>query len=211
MNQGRKIRQMALTGFFLALQIVMTVTRIGYIPLGPINITTMHIPVIIAGIFLGSASGAAVGFVFGLTSMLMATFTPGPTSFIFSPFITVGGISGNFGSLVICFVPRILLGWISGWLFRLLRRRFGVNDLLACGISAAVSTMLHTLMVMGLIWLIFAPSYAQALGIPEEGIGAVILGVITTNGVLETIAAAVIVPVLDKALWPIVRRMRLGV
>ncbi len=41
--------------------------------------------------------------------------TPGITSFVFSPFITVGGISGNFFSLVIALVPRILLGVIL-WL-----------------------------------------------------------------------------------------------
>ena len=209
MNKGRRIRELALTGFFIALQIVMTATQIGYIPIGPINVTTMHIPVILAGIFLGSRYGAIVGFVFGLTSMLRATFMPGVTSFIFSPFITVGGISGNFASLIICFVPRILLGWISAKLFRLLRHR-GVHDLLACSIAAAVSTITHTLLVMGMIWLFFAPSYAQALNIAPEGIGAVILGVITTNGLFETIAAAIIVPALDKALWPTIRRMRLG-
>ena len=73
-SNSKKIRIMALTGFFIALQIVMTVTQIGYIPIGPINVTTMHIPVILAGIFLGPNYGAAVGFVFGLTSMLRATF-----------------------------------------------------------------------------------------------------------------------------------------
>ncbi len=209
MNNGKKIRELALTGFFIALQIVMTATQIGYIPIGPINVTTMHIPVILAGIFLGSRYGAVVGFVVGLTSMLRATFMPGITSFIFSPFITVGGISGNFASLIICFVPRILLGWMSGKLFRLLRRR-GVHDLLSCAIAAALSTITHTLLVMGMTWLFFGPSYAQALNIPVEGIGAVILGVITSNGLMETIAAAIIVPALDKALWPTVRRMRLG-
>ena len=209
MNKSKQIREMALTGFFIALQAVMTMTQIGYIPIGPINVTTMHIPVILAGIFLGVKYGAIVGFVFGLTSMLRATFMPGVTSFIFSPFITVGGISGNFWSLVICFVPRILLGVMSGYLFRLLRRS-GVHALLSCSISAALSTITHTLLVMGMIWLFFAPSYAQALNIAPEGIGAVILGVITTNGLFETIAAAIIVPALDKALWPTIRRMRLG-
>lgn len=208
-NNSRKIRIMALTGFFIALQIVMTVTQIGYIPIGPINVTTMHIPVILAGIFLGPNYGAAVGFVFGLTSMLRATFVPGVTSFIFSPFITVGGISGNFCSLIIAFGPRILLGWMSGKLFRVLRRN-NVNDLLACAISAAASTITHTLLVMGMIWLFFGASYAQALEIPATAVGSVILGVITSNGILETIAAAIIVPALDKALWPTIRRMRLG-
>ena len=208
-SRSRKIREMTLAGFFIALQIVLSVTPIGYIPIGPINVTTMHIPVILAGIFLGTQYGMLVGFVFGLTSMLRATFAPGMTSFIFSPFITVGGISGNFWSLVVCFVPRILLGWISARLFRVLRKK-GVNDLLSCTIAAAVATMCHTLMVMGMIWLFFAEPYAQALGVEVSALGGIILGVITTNGIFETILAAIVVPALDKALWPTIRRMRLG-
>ncbi len=208
MNRYSQTRQMTLAAFFIAIQVVMTVTQIGYIPLGAINLTTMHIPVILCGIFLGPAYGAMAGFVFGLTSMLRATFVPGLTSFLFSPFITVGGISGNFASLLIVFVPRILLGWLSAKMFRFLRKR-GMHDLLACAVTAACNTMIHTLLVMGMIWIFFAPQYAQALGVDITAVAGLILGVITTNGIGETIAAAIIVPALDKALWPTIRRMRL--
>ncbi len=209
MNRYNQTRQMTLAAFFIAIQVVMTVTQIGYIPLGAINLTTMHIPVILCGIFLGPAYGALAGFVFGLTSMLRATFVPGLTSFLFSPFITVGGISGNFASLIIVFGPRILLGWLSAKMFRILRKK-GMNDILNCAITAAVNTIIHTLLVMGMIWLFFAPQYAQALNVSQTAVAGLILGVITTNGIGEAIAAAIIVPALDKALFPTIRRMRLG-
>ena len=209
MNKYSQTRQMTLAAFFIAIQVVMTVTQIGYIPLGAINLTTMHIPVILCGLFLGPSYGAMAGFVFGLTSMLRATFVPGVTSFLFSPFITVGGISGNFASLLIVFGPRILLGWLSAQMFRFFRRR-GMHDLLSCAVTAAANTMIHTLLVMGMIWLFFAPQYAQALQVSQTAVAGLILGVITTNGIGETIAAAIIVPALDKALWPTIRRMRLG-
>lgn len=208
MKKSQEIRQLTLAAFFIAIQVIMTLTPVGYIPLGPINVTTMHIPVILAGIFLGTKYGALTGFVFGLTSMLRATFAPGITSFLFSPFITVGGIHGNFFSLLIVFGPRIFLGWFAGKLFRLLRKKTG--NLTACAISAGVNTMIHTLLVMGMIWLFFGEPYAQALGVPVSGVAAVVLGVITSNGLLETALAAVVVPILDKALWPTIRRMRLG-
>ncbi|MBR2812185.1 MAG: ECF transporter S component [Solobacterium sp.] len=207
-KQSLQIKQLTLTAFFIALQVVMTLMPIGYIPIGPINVTTMHIPVILAGIFLGTNYGALIGFVFGLTSMLRATFAPGITSFLFSPFITVGGISGNFASLIIVFGPRIFLGWFSGKLFRLLRKKIG--PLPACAVSAAVNTMIHTLLVMGMIYIFFAPAYGQALGLTQAGVITAIIGVITGNGILETILAAIVVPALDKALWPTIRRMRLG-
>ncbi len=209
MNNNRKeIQKLTLTAFFVAIQIILTVTPLGYIPLGAISITTMHIPVILAGIFLGAGTGALIGGVFGMSSMLRATFAPGITSFLFSPFITVGGISGNFSSLIIVFVPRILLGWLSGKMFRILRKRIG--NLPSCSVTAAACTILHTLMVMGLIWALFGPQYAEALGIAAEAVGTVIMGVITSNGILETILAAIVIPALDKALWPTIRRMRLG-
>lgn len=208
MKKYNEIRQMTLAAFFIALQVVMTLTPIGYIPIGPINVTTMHIPVILAGIFLGTKYGALCGFVFGLTSMLRATFAPGITSFLFSPFITVGGISGNFSSLIIVFGPRILLGWLSAKMFRLLRKKIG--DLTACAVTAAVNTMIHTLLVMGLIWMFFGPQYAEALGVETSAIFGIILGVITSNGIAETILAALVVPAVDKALWPTILRMRLG-
>ena len=74
----------------------------------------------------------------------------------------------------------------------------------------AVNTMIHTLLVMGMIWLFFGEPYAKALGIPADQVAAVVIGVITSNGILETVLAAVVVPALDKALWPSIRRMRLG-
>ena len=82
MNRNKKRTQkLTLAAFFVAIEILMGVTPIGFIPVGAINITTMHLPVILSGIILGPVIGALTGFVFGLTSMLKATFAPGITSF----------------------------------------------------------------------------------------------------------------------------------
>ena len=55
---------MATLAMLCGLLLVMGMTGIGFIPLPVIKATTMHIPVILAGIFLGPNYGAAVGFVF---------------------------------------------------------------------------------------------------------------------------------------------------
>ena len=88
--KNHKTQYMAFMAMFLAIEIALVLTPLGYIQLGIISATTMHIPVIIAGITLGKKAGAQLGFVFGLTSMLNATFRPLPTSFVFTPFITFG-------------------------------------------------------------------------------------------------------------------------
>lgn len=206
MNNRKKTRQLVVAAFLIAIELVLMLTPVGYIPLGPIRATTMHIPVIFAGILLGPKWGAFLGLVFGLTSLATNTFTPTVTSFVFSPFITIGGIHGNFWSLWIVLGPRILLGWCSGMLYRFLDKMMQ-NQTIPMILSAAINTMLHTILVMGSIWIFFAQPYANAKNMSLPEVWAFILGVITTNGVMETILAAIVVPVLVKALLPTVERL----
>ena len=97
MNKSKlSVRQMCVLALFLAIEIIMYLTPIGYLRINALSVTLMHVPVIILASTMGPAAGAFLGFVFGCTSVIGATMTPGITSFVFSPFITVGGISGNF-------------------------------------------------------------------------------------------------------------------
>lgn len=202
----QKIQRLTLAAFFIAIEVVMAYTPIGYIPVGALSITTMHLPVILAGVLIGPGFGGLMGFVFGLTSFLRATFEPGITSFVFTPFITVGGISGNFWSLVICFVPRILLGVLSGYIFRFFHKHMK-KDVPAAALTAAINTVLHTAGVLGGIYVFFGPEYGQALGTSLSGVAALLLGVVASNMILETALAAVVVPILYKALAPSAQRM----
>lgn len=81
--RSKKTQYMTFMAMFLAIEIILVVTPLGYIPIGPLSATTMHIPVIIAGITLGKKAGAQLGLVFGLTSLIRATIQPGITSFCF--------------------------------------------------------------------------------------------------------------------------------
>ncbi len=200
----QKIQTLTLAAFFVALQVIMGFTPIGYIPVGALSITTMHLPVLLAGILLGRRFGIGIGFVFGLISFLRATFQPGITSFVFSPFITVGGISGNAYSLIICFIPRMLMGYLAGVLFDVLKKHMH-NDVLACSISAVVNTILHTIGVLGGIYIFFAQEYAQALGTSVTAVAGLLLGVVGSNMILEAILAGIAIPALYKALLPAVK------
>ena len=96
----------------IAIEIIIAVTPLGSLPaIGLIVMTLAHIPVIIV---LGIKGGLIMGFVYGLLSFLVWTFMPpSPIAFLFTPFYSLGEISGNFFSLVICFVPRILIGLLT--------------------------------------------------------------------------------------------------
>lgn len=209
MNSSKKrIQQLTLAAFFVAIEVIMALTPIGYIPIGALSITTMHLPVILAGVLVGPKFGAEIGFVFGLTSFLRATFEPTITSFVFTPFVQIGNMNGNFYSLVIAFVPRILLGFLSGMLYRLLVRKTK-KEALSAMLSAIFNTLLHTLLVLGGIWVFFAQPYADALNITTGALATAFIATITTNGILETILAGIIIPVLTKALSSRVDRMEL--
>lgn len=197
MNRKKsETQRLTLAAFFVAIEIVLTTTQLGYLPIGPISITTMHLPVILAGIILGPGYGSVIGAVFGLTSVLNATFRPGLTSFCFSPFISIGSVSGNFASLLIAFIPRIFLGWFSGVLYRILNGKLH-NSWLSAMISAGINTLIHTLLVMGMIVLFFGKAYAAAVQIP---VGSIIAVVIASNGIWEILLAVIVSGALAKAL-----------
>lgn len=204
----KNIQQLTLAAFFVAIEVIMAVTPIGYIPLGALSITTMHLPVILAGVLLGPKFGAGIGFMFGMTSFIRATFQPTVTSFVFTPFVQIGNMQGNFWSLLIAFGPRILLGWLSGMMYRYCSKGFK-NKIVPTAIVAALNTIIHTLLVLGGIWVFFAQPYAEALNITTSALMTAFIATITTNGVLETIEAAIIIPVLVRVLSPTVERMGL--
>lgn len=204
MKSNMKTKQLVLLALFSAIEIVLMLTPMGYIPIGPIRATTLHIPVILAGIVLGRNSGAGIGFVFGLTSLIINTMQPTATSFVFSPFITIGEYSGNLASLVIVFIPRIFLGWFSGVMFHgLMCKHCKKNTGII--LTAIINTIIHTLSVMGLIYLFFGQAYAQARGIVYDELMGVILGIIATNGMMEAILAGFLVVAVVKALSPMMK------
>ncbi|MEG0177499.1 MAG: ECF transporter S component [Erysipelothrix sp.] len=203
--KSTQLKTFVYLAFFIAIEIVLMLTPLGFIPIGVIRATTLHIPVILAGILLGSKYGAAVGFVFGLMSLFINTTQPTITSFVFSPFVSIGGTSGNFASLLIVFGPRIFLGFFSGWLYQFFNR-LKWNSTLNVSLTAIINTLIHTVLVMGSIALFFGQPYAAAKGVTINGLINLILVVISTNGIAEMILAAIVVTALYKALSPMLER-----
>ncbi len=193
-----KIHDFTYLTLFIAIEIVISVVPfLGFIPLGFINATTLHIPVILAGILLSKKDGAIVGFVFGMASFLKSTFEPNLTSFLFSPFYSLGGISGNLASLLIAFVPRILVGYMSGLIFEKLKKCRENTKVLVTSFIA--SFVFNTSMVMGMAFIFFKESYAMAMGISGDLVFKAIMTVIFTNGIVEAVISMIIVLAVYKA------------
>ncbi len=263
--QSDKTRELVLTGLFVAIIIIMAFTPLGYIPLGVINATIIHIPVILGALFCGPKKGAFLGFVFGVTSFIKNTFMPSTLSaFVFSPVLAASmiGTSGVIKSAFICFVPRILVGVVPYFVYIGVRKvvnsehakvgcailnvliglflfigvraflieivsseSFGIAatiigliagvivfilftiqtnkknaSVLAFVYAAVAGAMTNTILVMGSILLLYRDAYAEAIGVSGEAVVSVIAGVISFNGVVEAIVAAIIVAALGVVL-----------
>ena len=179
MQTNRKTVRLAQLALMIALLCVLGFTPLGFIIVPPVSITIMHIPVIIGAILFGPSAGALLGCTFGIISMIKAIMVPTPPiDMLFSPFA-----SGEpFWSLVMCFVPRILLGVIAGGLYLLFKQLCRGRQTPAIGIAAAVATISHTMLVLGCLWLFF-----KALPLKQ-----VFLTIVGVNGLLELCAAIVL-------------------
>lgn len=197
MNTLRNTKSLALLGVLLAIELILTFTPLGLIPLGFMNATTLHIPVIIGAIFLGPIGGGILGASFGILSVITNTIRPNITSFVFSPFITISNTSGNFASLIIAIVPRILIGVVAYYVYKLVASK---NKTIAYSLAAVAGSMTNTILVMGGIYIFFGQAYAAAKGLAFEALFGIILGIVGMNGVPEAIVAAIIVATICKVL-----------
>ena len=192
---------MVQVALFAALIIILAFTPfLGYIPLGFTRATIIHIPVIIGSLMLGTKKGAFLGFVFGMTSFINNTMNPTATSFVFTPFFELGEVHGGIGSVIICFVPRILVGVVPWYVYRGLERISGKQmlSLAAAGIAGALT---NTLLVMNLIYVFFRTAYAAANNVAEGAVYTFILSIIGMNGVPEAVVSAVLVSIICRVLF----------
>jgi len=217
-KQEQQTKKVILIATFISIQVVMTlIPFLGFIPLPAVNITTLHIPTILAGILLGKKGGAIVGASFGVMSVINATIRPGLLSFMFSPFAPAPeGFGANPLSLVVALAPRILLGVAAALIYQFIKKKnwqLTINKskdikLGAATISAVVSTLLHTTAVLTL-WILFFQAHIQAAR-GTQGIGSVLVfvgGIITTNAVFEAILAGILMTGFVVALEPLVKKM----
>lgn len=200
----QKSRDMVQVALFAALIIVMaSIPFLGYIPLGFTRATIIHIPVILGSILLGPRKGAVLGGIFGLTSLINNTFSPTATSFVFSPFYSLGDVHGNLASLVICLVPRILTGVIPFFVYRFLSKLLGNSNTksrICLGIAGFSGAITNTLLVMNMIFLFFGDSYGAVKGVAGSAIYPFILSIIGINGIPEAIVATLLVAMIGQPL-----------
>ncbi|NLG88438.1 MAG: ECF transporter S component [Clostridiaceae bacterium] len=180
------IRRIAVTGILSALSIALNFTPIGFmlIPGLQVQITLMHVPVIIGAILEGPIVGAFIGMIFGLTSLYTATYTPLPIAFAFlNPLVSV--------------LPRILIGIVAYYSYSALNKAFKEKgQVLSIGVSSILATATNTIGVLGMIYILYAQRFIDALGLTGKVSGTYIFAMAFPNAPLEIVAAVLLsVPV----------------
>ena len=155
MKTGFKARQITLLGLLTAILLLMSVTPLGYLHIGPLAVTLNMIPVAVAASVLGPVGGLFTGTVFGLTSFAQCLGIGGS-----SPLGTaLLGIS-PVRCFFVCVGSRVVTGFVTGLLARMLRPRLRCYAAVTGFLAASVNTVLF----MGsMIWLYGGTEFLQNL------------------------------------------------
>ena len=181
------VRKMTVIGVLSAISIMMSmIPFIGYIPIGPVKATIMHIPVIIGAIVEGPAVGATIGLIFGLTSIWNAITQPVLLSPLFmNPLVSV--------------LPRILIGIIAYYVYQ------GVykvsKKVYSSGfIAGIIGSLINTAGVLGMIYVLYADKYLALMEQQGASAAKLLFGVVLTSGVPEALVAGLIVSAVSVSL-----------
>ncbi len=173
------VRKMTIIGVLSAISIMLSMTPLGFIPIGPTNATIMHIPVIIGAIIEGPVVGMAIGLIFGTTSLLRAITMPTITSFVLmNPIVSI--------------LPRVLIGLIAHYVYNLVMK-LTKNVLVSGWITGMVGSLVNTIGVLGMVYILYAERYAQALGGSASNAKTLIFTMAATNGIPEAIVGGFVV------------------
>ena len=193
MNTQTDTKKLVRIALLTAILIVMEITGIGLIktPSG-LEMTIMHVPVIIGAILMGPVEGAVLGGVFGAISFWEC--------FGKSPFGAVLlGINPVF-TFIVCIPTRILMGYLCGLIFKALNKEDG-KGVVSFGAASLSGALLNTFFFMTSLLVLFGRTEFIMGMRGTLNIFAFVVAFVGVQGVIEALLAAFLGAALSKALW----------
>ena len=187
------IRNFVVLALLIAILLLMSMTPLGYLNVGPLAITLNVIPLAVAAVALGPVGGLICGCVFGLTSFLQCLGVGGSSAmgvmlFSINPFL----------AFVQRFVPRALDGLLLGWIYRGLSKK--AKPYVACAITGFLSAFLNTLLFMTALLVLFGGTeYVQGL-VAGRNLLVFVCVFVGVNAVAEMAAATILTGAVGAAL-----------
>ncbi|OOG23555.1 ECF transporter S component [Enterococcus casseliflavus] len=190
MNTKSKTYRLVIRAILTAIIILQTmVPFLGFIPIGITSLTIIHITVIVAAIVLGTKDGMFIGLVWGIFTMIRAFTSP-----------TTPLDIAVFTNPIISVIPRVLVGLVAGLLFTIIYKK--TKKVVAASIVAAIfGTITNTVLVLTLMGTLYTSLVANTYGVDASALFVTLGGIAVTNGISEVITAAVLTPILVKALF----------
>lgn len=196
--QRKKTLQLVQMAVLTAIIILMAFTPLGYLKIGIVSITLLMIPVAIGAILLGPVAGAILGAVFGATSFAQC--------FGLEPFGTALMTINPFFTFILCFIPRILMGFLVGLIFKGMMK-FPENKFLPYMVASASGAILNTVLFVGALVLMFGNN-ATVQEMFGGSAWVIITALITSNAVFEIAASLLIGTAVTKALMAAMGKFR---
>ena len=192
------MNKLSTRNFVLIAMLIAVLVILGFVnipqPAG-LSITFNMIPVAIAAMAMGPLGGAIVGGAFGLISFLQC--------------FGICGFSGMGAALVginpvLAFIqrffPRLLDGWLLGWIFQLFRDKLKAGMPVSCAVTGFMAAFLNTLLFMtSLVWL-FGNTEYMSNSMAGRGMLTYIVAAVGINGVVEMIVSTILSAAVGLAL-----------
>lgn len=192
-----KLVYMVELAVLLAIEIVMAFTPIGYIKTAGLEITLMPIPVVVGAIVLGPAAGAFLGLVFGITSFIQC--------FGMSAFGAALLQISLWRTLVTTVPTRFLMGWLTGLIFKLFKKK----NFWSFSLTSLCGALLNTIFFMGtLMPLFWHTTYIQGFAkmYHATNVWAFMAAFIGINGLVECLTNFFISGAISGAVYKAVNK-----
>ncbi len=189
-------RRLTILGLMVGILILLPYTPLGYLNIGPLAITFNMIPVAICAITLGPAGGVIAGSVFGITSFCqcfgglgIGVSAMGAILFGINPFL----------AFIQRFVPRALVGFLLGYIFRWAKKIKGIS--FATSVTGFLAAFLNTVFFMSSLILLYGNTeYMRGL-IGGQNIILFACAFVGVNAVVEMIVSTIVTGAVGTALF----------
>lgn len=184
-----KTKDIAVMGLLFALMIVLCLTPIGAITVGPITISLLAVPVTVGTLLLGLKKGLVLGFFFGLVTFVKTFLYPSPmlAPLLLSPQHWYSPIF----FIIVLFVPRLLVPTVTHFLSKLPIKQLALKY----SIAAMGGSLTNTVFFLGLLYILFCRDLCVNYNIDPAGVAAMLFGVSMVNGLMEALVSAALGPV----------------
>lgn len=196
----RKTKTLMLTqnAVLASIVVLMAFTPIGYLRIGAVEMTFIMIPVAVGAITLGEKSGAFLGLVFGVSSFIQC--------FGMSPFGAALLQINPIFTLIMCLVPRVLMGYLCGVIYKLLAKaKKGIAVIIASFSAPVINTILF---IASLMIFFGKTDFIMGMRAGTENLMAFLIAFVGLNGVMEIVTTTLIAPPVALAVEKAVRKFK---